>query len=164
DSEWLIPGSASALNGVESDYASARACAGSRLRRRVEVDAALFVELLRGVQVQGVLRDAAALAFAGDVAQRAVVPGIGDAKQECAVAADENVFGGVAHRSGRAQTRCVGQELILEISVAVIAIAGDIGRGVIARRQLRAFGWLTIHYDHFGRKQKSAESKAVVET
>jgi hypothetical protein len=77
----------------------------------MKIEAALFVELLRGVEVQLVVGNAAAEAFAGDVAERAVFPGVGNRKKYCAVAANEDVlfgfffFGrhGVAARMTRAR-------------------------------------------------------------
>src|SRR5262249_48296951 len=69
----------------------------------VEVQAALFVELLGGAEVERFARDGAAQSLAGDVAQRAVLPRISHGKEDGSVAAHEDVF--LARSNGRALDR-----------------------------------------------------------
>jgi hypothetical protein len=79
------------------------------LRGEAEGEAALLVELLGGVEVELIGSDGAAQSFGGDVAERAVFPGVGGCKKDCAIAANEDVgFGGLLgdilrrRRGGRA--------------------------------------------------------------
>src|SRR6267154_2688215 len=64
----------------------------NRLRWGAEVYAALFVELLRGFNVQGIASDAASQTIGSDVAQRSAFPCIGDSAYEAAIASHENIL------------------------------------------------------------------------
>ncbi len=64
----------------------------NRLRWGAEVYAALFVELLRGFDVQGIASDAAAQTIGSNVAQRSAFPCIGDSEYEAAIASHENIL------------------------------------------------------------------------
>lgn len=55
--------------------------------------AALFVELLGGIEIQGVERSGAAEPLIGNVLQPVIDPGIAHRKDQRAVTADKNVFG-----------------------------------------------------------------------
>ncbi len=67
----------------------------------METEAALFVELLRRAEVEGIPGDTAAQSILRNVAQRSVIPGISDRKENRAVTAHENIFFGVALRRRR---------------------------------------------------------------
>src|ERR1700740_1014777 len=66
-----------------------------------EVNAALFVELLCGLQIQGIATDAVAQAVGSHVAKGTVVPRVGGVKYETTIAAHENVLLCVGQGSGR---------------------------------------------------------------
>jgi hypothetical protein len=57
-----------------------------------EVQAALFVELLRGAQIELVCRDRVAQTLAGNVAKRAVLPGVCGGKKHRSIASNENIW------------------------------------------------------------------------
>ena len=67
-----------------------------------EVYAALFVELLRGVEVERIASDAAAQSVRRDVAQRSAVPRICYSEYEAAIAPHKNILLFFARRCGGA--------------------------------------------------------------
>ena len=60
-----------------------------------KIQAALLIELLRGVQIELVERQGAAQALASDVAKRAVLPSEGGGKKQRSIAANKNIFIGI---------------------------------------------------------------------
>lgn len=76
-----------------------------------EVQAALLVELLRGVEVELIAGKGMAHAFVGDVAERVIFPGVRCCKKHGSIAANKNIFLGFALRSWlgsrRQVLRCV---------------------------------------------------------
>ena len=115
----------------------------------------MFVELLRGAEVEFVGGDGAAEAFGGDVAKRAVFPGVGGCKKDCAIAANEDVrFGGLFGDVLRGRG---GGWAIL----ARVVIAGPSGR--LSRFGLRGVNLLRIGCGsvlYIVRKERETESAA----
>ena len=68
---------------------------------QAEIQATLFVELLRGVQVELVERQRVAQTFPRDVAERALLPRESGGEKQRAIAANKDVFIGILRRGGR---------------------------------------------------------------
>ena len=125
------------------------------LRGEAEGEAALFVELLGGVEIELIGGDCAAETFSGDVTERAVFPGVGGCKKDGAIAANEDVrFSGLL---GDVLRRRRSERAIL----SRVVIAGPSCR--LWRFGLRGVHLLRIGCGsvfHIVRKERETESAA----
>src|SRR5262249_23948748 len=119
-----------------------------------KVQSALFVELLRGGEVERFAGGRAAQSLIGDVAERAILPGIRDRKKHSAVSLHENIlFGRDDRRSGcrLARSRSCRRLLHDYVDAALGRFFREYFFCVIRN--------LVVHDGGHGRKSKAAAEK-----